>query len=209
MDKRPKLKGAVKNSRILSSLNRFSSLVYKKLTTGFFGKIFTSYEKAEQMKSSCLTFSLLKKVPAVIAKKTVRPVKRALARSFEESLIIGSITAALNRLRLCALKVYGNFLLSFGLYTLLVFLVKRYAVTAGTPSIIHLTTGTTLVLISLPLLFSHRSLADAIMSGTLLRYLLFSIAGLRPELVEHKGSIGGGKKNIAFIFGMALGALTF
>lgn len=209
MDKRPKLRRAVKNSLILSSLNRFSALVYKKLSAGFFGRVFSSYEKTQAMAETCLLARFAKRAPSAIAHKAVRPMKRALARSFEESRILGMAASALNHLRLCSLRVYGTFFLSFGLYTLLVFLIKRYAILSGSPSLVHLLTGGTLVLMSLPLLFSHRPLADGIMSSTLLRAFLFSFAGLRPELIEQKGSIGGGRKNIAFILGMVLGALTF
>lgn len=209
MKRHAKLKRAAGKSLILTRLNRFSASLYKKLAAGFFGRALSSYDEAQRLAENSLLARLVKRSSAAFFQKAVRPLKRALARSFENSRVIGAVSSALGHLRLCSLRVYGTFFLSFGLYTLLVFLIKRYAVLSGAPSLIHLMTGATLVLISLPLFFSHRPLSELILSSALLRAFLFSFAGLRPELLEPRGSIGVGRKNIAFIFGMIFGALTF
>lgn len=105
------------------------------------------------------------------------------------------------------LSHYGLALFFFGVYTSIIYLICLMLPAIGA-DIDSLITGISLMLVSLPLLLSRKTLAEAISESRIARWLVFSVSGFRREdLATVKRRRG--RADVAFIIGMILGLLTF
>lgn len=134
--------------------------------------------------------------------KTVRHV---IAKGIETSLLSSLFPKLRTYFLTCRLRTYGVFFLSFGVYSLFLYFLTTYM---GTPC----QTGTSvfvsvlMTLASLPLVFSGKSLSEA-MRDSGLDKRMEKLFGFRSETMDEKGH--SGRSNIAFILGLLLGLLTY
>ncbi len=204
---RRKLSYYFTGSIIISWLGMLTEAIYGALVDGFFGKIFTSYSQEEHafveghLKKSVIGNSKIK--------NGLRNTRRVFAEGFENSFFLGFFKKIIGELLATSLKNYGNFLLSFGLYTVFVFFVKRFVVFAENSTLVDFLTGIVLIVVALPILASKISLAEALGDSTSARALLSEVFGMRDESFDVPVKQSKLRANLSIILGMAAGILTF
>ena len=104
----------MRGSRILGALERFIRLIYDCLSNGFFGRIFTAYDKLNQKFKNGLIVSAITEDESSI--DTARSIRRTLAKSVESSRILAIARRAIRYLFSCRLSFYGVALFTFGVY---------------------------------------------------------------------------------------------
>lgn len=205
---RQKIQFWLKTSLILSLLDRASAAVYRMLREGFFGFLFTAYSREDTAFARSMIGNRFRR-NAMRRENFLTRAHHAIARSFENSAVLCMSTRVTNYLLGCSLRVYGLFFTSFGIYVVLIYLIKRYALSLETASLSHLLIGACILISSWPLLFSRQPVAEALLESAVMRPLLLGVAGIPREQLENRRTPGGGRNNVAFILGMLVGALTY
>lgn len=205
---RQKLRVWIQTSLILSLLDRASAAIYRMFREGFFGYLFTAYGRENRAFGQGVIGSRLRgsttKRDGLLARTHL-----AVSRSFENSMILRALSRFCNYLLGCSLRVYGLFFTSFGLYVVLIYLIKRFALSLETASLGHLLIGVGVMIAAWPLILSRQPLAEALLESAILRPILLNVAGIPREQLENRRSVGGGRNNVGFILGMLVGALTY
>lgn len=86
--------------------------------------------------------------------------------------------------------MYGLFFTSFGLYVVLIYLIKRFALSLETASVGHLFIGIGLMFSAWPLMLSREPLSDALLESAILRPLLLNVAGIPENSWKTGASLG-------------------
>lgn len=205
---RQKIQLWLKTSLILSLLDRASAAVYRMLREGMFGRIFTAYSREDAAFAQSAIGNRFRR-NAMRRESFFTRAHHAIVRSFEDSTVLRLCGRLSNCLLGCSLRVYGLFFTSFGIYVVLIYLIKRFALALETASLSHLLIGACLLVSVWPLLFSRQPLAEALLESAIFRPLLLHVAGIPREQLENRRIPGGGRNNVAFILGMLVGALTY
>ncbi len=196
-----------RSSVIVSFLLGLAGLIYKGFANGFWGSIATSYEKETGAARKSGIFSLIKRLK--YGERVAIPTKRLIAGEFEQSFILGAVSDFLNTVLYCSLRIHGVFLLSFGIYTEIVFFIEA-ALSKSDLSAMNLTPcliGAVLVLMSLPLMFSNQSLAQSLRESRFASFIIFTVIGASRETFE-KDTVRREHTYIPFVSGMVLGLLS-
>lgn len=174
------------------------------LSDGFFGRFFTSYDKIEDSFDGGF---LAEEFSDVRTSRAASGVRRAVARSMENSAILGAFRSLISSLPWLTVRTYGVFLLSFGLYAAIVFAIKAVATTIAA-DIDDLVTGVLAAVVSMPLLASGKPLATAVCSSRAASYIAFDMLGFERQdaSVERRARQ---RLDMAFLFGMISGLFTF
>jgi Lipid A core - O-antigen ligase and related enzymes len=197
-----------RGSLIISFLLNLSDYVYQKISESFIGNIFSCYDSEMNMASNSLAASFWNKIN--IKTKVIKPLQLFIIKGFENSVFLNFIMTKLKRMLLYTVSVYGVFLFSFGIYTGIVYFLSVYAFNLKETEFINLAFGIGVMLVSIPLMLSKKQLSTALCESVIARFILFDVIGIRYESIDIKmngGSIS--KINIAFIFGMILGLVTY
>ena len=181
--------GAVRESVILSAIDRFVGIVYSALQNGFFGTLLSAYPlRAERER-----------------KGSVSAFRRFIVQTADGSGTVHLFRRLLQFFMRCRLRVYGTYLLTFGLYCSIAYLMGVLGEEASAPT---LTLASALFCIgaSLPLISSDQSLAQALSSSALALPIL-SFLGIRRESLHVTGRAG--RSNMALAIGMVVGLVAF
>lgn len=197
----------IRKSAIITFLMFITQWVYKRLENGFWGSIATSYDSENRASHNSAICTLARKMKW--GERVSRPVKRWIAGKLERSLILAKISHFFDTLLYCSQKVHGVFLVSFGLYIEIVFLVKTALSGEGINNIEYSSVliGVTLMIMSLPLIFSNQVLAHALRESRMMSYIIFDIMGANPESFS-KDIRKKDHLYTPFIMGMVLGLMT-
>lgn len=204
---RPWLRGLFAGSVIFKALTAFSDKMCSAFSGGIFGGGLLSYEKTEKACSESAIANGIRSLFGLDGRGAEK--KRKIASIIENSFFARMGKRIFDILGSAYLSVYGMFFLSFGIYTLLVGLIKTVALRADDVSFLYFVIPLICIPVSVPMLLSkNRRLADQISESKLLSALLFSVFGLRRDCFRVKIT-GGGRRNIAFIIGTVFGASTY
>lgn len=184
----------LRSSVILSSIDRFSQKIYSWLKTGLFGTAFSAYSES--------TFS--PKGEGRISRYIITPMRRMVSRRLDECCAVNLVRRLTDYLLRCRLRVYGTFLLTFGIYAAATFLLTLLG-TSATPSLTGILVALCCMGASIPLLLSNLTLSEAMLNSSL-TIRLATLLGIRRESLRAEGAVG--RSNWAFIAGMLLGSLT-
>ncbi len=188
----------VHDSLILQTLDRFTAWIYALLSKGFFGWLFGGYP--DRWKSGLLE-------SRAGAGTHFSEFRYGICRRIESSAVLAAIRWLIDYLLNCRLKVYGCFLASFGGYTEVLVLIRALAEnrTADIPteSIIP----GILIVASIPLLLSGKTLADAVTDSVIGR-LILSFCGF-PTDNRQTAEESTGHSVSAFLIGLIAGLLTY
>lgn len=179
----------------------------EKLESGRTGEILNAYsrEKAAFERSAIATVVR----NADCGNGLIRRIKRSVARVFEESLFMSLCGRARAAALGCHMKTYGVFFTTFGIYTSLIFLIKKYALYTGGTSWTDLFIGIVMMVLSLPLLFSSKTLAESLGTSVLLHSVLSDACGITPDKLASEKSGVSAVQSWAVIAGIAAGMLTY
>lgn len=203
-EKEPKIKSKGIFSYLFDKLTDF---VYNSLSNGFFGRIFTSYSSEQ----AAFERGAFKGYFSELAnsKDKLYKIRGKVSKAFEESLLIAKLGDMTRAILSTSLKLYGNFLLSFGLYSILIYFICGLLPSVETPEGSFLAVAIVTILVSFPLLLSRISLGRAAGYSRILRLLLMDSFGFKEEHFDIPVKRSRGRANLAILFGMIAGLSTF
>ncbi len=120
-----KNKNAKKSSSIFSFLTRFSEFIYSKMPESFSARLLVGKKKSRNGLFSTLISKLNFK------KRVSLPVKRYMAKSFDNSFILGYLKELISKIPILQLKCIGLFYFSFGLFSTIIHLIKTNVLMGG------------------------------------------------------------------------------
>ncbi len=176
----------------------------KKKTVGAFDYVFTSYEKLTEKRRESAISALLYRASV---SRGWAAIRRRFARSSERSFILSAVRRFAYALPSVTLRAYGTFIFALGFYSALVCVIKAIASTLVTDTD-ALVFGGVLILASVPLLLSGKTLSDAVLESRLGSFIAFDLLGYRRETALSKKRIIK-RCDISMIVGMAFGLLSF
>ncbi len=192
-------------SLILHLLDLFTNKVYAWFERGLFGKIFTSYSLEEKAFENGFLKGIFKKHGSGLLTR----IRATLSRGFERSYFLDKLGKGVRHLFELPLRTYGNLILSFGVYSLLVNLIKQIVMGFESWDWFSLSVGLCCVLIAIPAYLSKESLGKALRHGVITRSLFVEAFGFNEEDLNVEVGRTRKKANYAIIVGMLAGLLTF
>ena len=171
---------------------------------GIIGRAAMSYDGQNERFSGSFTPWLLRRPPLL---RAVARVRRAVASSVENRFIVKTISGLAGRLPGVSMRAYGTFLLSTGLYIAVIYVIKSVSSTLYS-DIDDLITSAMLLLLSIPLLASGKTLAEAVCTSRTASFIAFDMLGYRPEVAQ-ANKTAYRRCDIALIAGMIAGLLSF
>ncbi|MBO4220150.1 MAG: O-antigen ligase family protein [Clostridia bacterium] len=186
----------------LSILDSFSSALYNKIASSATGHFFSGKRESADPPG------FFEKIGLSGISKKLHTFRKAVSRTIETSRILKAVQNFVSGLVETRLKVYGWFLLSFGIYSGAVSLF-RFLITGITdPDFIEYACSVSSVIVSVPLLYSKKTLIQALSENRFTRYLITDVIGFRDSQFERlTGSRG--KSSIAFVAGLLLGLCSY
>ncbi len=192
----------VKNSIILTVLDRFTIYIYSLIKNGLFGYIFGSYKND--------TRSLLyNKFSHTKFYSHFSEFKYGICRNIESCVVINLIEYAMRFFLGCRVKIYGTFLATFGIYTatataVMSLIGRDIGNVINHPNVI---VAIIMLVSAVPLILSKKTLSEALLNSKSGK-LIMMITGFGSASVRN--TVGdGGHMNTAFLVGIVCGALTY
>lgn len=187
-----RLSRLISDSRILSFLDKLCSALHDKVKTSFSARILCSYPE----------------------NKTIRTVRRTrnfrskIAEKIEHSLFVSLFNKLLLFFMECRLKVYGAFLFAFsvssGVYILITDLLSPRGLVPHASYNALMFCGSVLI-VSLPLISSRKTLFEAVKGSKILMKIL-PVIGFDPE--KYSVQAEKGKSLVGLLLGFVIGALS-
>ncbi|MBE6562703.1 MAG: hypothetical protein E7660_03105 [Ruminococcaceae bacterium] len=179
-----------------SYLDRFARFIYRGLKNGVVGAVFTSYSDGRQ-----------KDAHGKKSSSFLSPLREAASAAFDEGRASDASKSFATRLLDIKLKVYGTFLMSFGIYTFLFGLVDNFLF--GTErQVFGLLFGLILAVSALPLLFSDEAASSAV-DNSAFGSALKSVSGLNDGRFDESEKTGRGRVSYGFIAGVIAGGIAY
>ncbi len=199
--------GIIKSSLILSLLGRASSWIYRKLSLGLVGGLFSSYDRENKAVTDSAAAEGMRRM--ALGDRLITPAKRHIARGIENSTILDFVRRTLDGMLSSSMKSYGIFMFSAALYSAVVYLFKTFRLDSGSGvDISVILTLTIMLIMSVMMIASRQNLAGALLTSPSARLALFKLAGIRQETLEGREEKEG-KFNVAFIAGLVFGVMSF
>lgn len=198
---------AFSTSIILHFIDLLTNGIYDLLKHGFFGRIFTGYSSCQRAfeRGAVRSYFLGEKKPDTFWRR----LRARISEAFENSFVTRLCASILSKAKAIPLKVYGNFFLSFGFYSLLAYFLRRLIYEISAWQFDELFVGAVMIVISFPLMLSKKNLGQALARGRLCKSLFVDILGFREDSFESESGRRAQKINFATLIGMLLGALGF
>lgn len=194
----------IRGSLILSLLDRLITYIYSLIKNGFFGYIFTGYR--HDMKSKL--FARRKKSPKKLS-NYLAEFRYGICRQIENSFTVNLISSSAKRLIRCRMKVFGAFTVSLGIYSAIItFLLALMSGNAADIfEDVNLMVSVALIVASIPLILSKKSLGEAI-AHTFVGRLIMKLTGYTDDDIDATDEYVG-RMNIAFGVGLVCGILSY
>ena len=194
-------------SIIFHLLDKLTCAVYNALMNGFFGKIFTAYSSEQKAFENGFVKNYF--VGPGKLEKNFRKIRERLSKAFETSFLLGTLGDIMRCVLSSSLRLYGNFFLSFGLYSILAYFTRELVPGLAAPDGSFLVVSAVAILASIPLLLSRESLAFAVGHGRITRLIFAEAFGFKDEDFDVPVKKQRGKANLSILLGMVFGLLTF
>lgn len=188
-------------------LDKLSDCIYNMLVNGWFGRIFSSYSAEISSYENGQVVAYFKGTNG--SRDFLRKIRMFLSCHFENSFILKLLRKGVHNLAFASLKSYGSFFLAFGIYTMIVYLIKKFLPVTGEANIDYMFIGIYVCLISIPLYFSRKPLATAVKSSRMLGAVFVDAFGYREESFENKKQNATSKTGVAILLGLIAGISTF
>lgn len=196
-----------RKSVILRGLHRATAWLYALILDSMLGRYMTGYRKT----SEALSHSRIRRLFRSKRKRSDRVtfrIRHRISSVVEKSVFCRAVTALERAALQCSLNSYAIFLLFFGCFSI----VSYYVTASLSPENSHLAyaiTGGAMVLFSLPLFASTRSLAHSLYQSAFFHLLLVRMLGLAEERFRSYDQKGREHYLVALIMAILLGSLTF
>ena len=188
-------------------IDKLSDAIYNMFVNGFFGRIFSSYSTELSSYENGQFVAYFK--GSNKSRAFFRKIRMFLSCHFENSFILRRLKKIVHGLAFTTLKAYGSFFLAFGIYTMIVYLIKKFLPVTGEANVDYLFMGISICLISIPLYFSKKPLALAVKNSRILGALFVDAFGYREEAFDDYNQDSHSKTGSAILLGLISGILTF
>ena len=197
--------GLASVSLIIALLDRLATAIYQIITQSCLFGLLTSYSKEQR----AFEKNGIKRVwnRQTKLRSKLKQFRYWLSNALDNSFLTIAGRKLNRNLLSLPLNAYGNFLLTFGVYTILVYFVGWIVPDIETSDMGYLITGIGLCLVSVPLLFAKASLLTAVKRGKLTRLLFMKAFSFRDETFAAT-SKKRARGNSMIILGMLCGFLT-
>lgn len=192
---------------IIALLDRFCDLIYNALSSGLLGTVFSSYSKEQRALENGFVSKCTFKSSFV--GRAARKTREVLSKAYEESFFLRKWRSLIKKLLATPVKSYGKMLLSFGVYTVIIYFILLLVPEFEMADISALITGFSLCIVSVPLLLSRQNLAFSIGSNKITRTVFSEIFDFRDETYQVKTYKSRAITNFLILLGMLAGLLTF
>ena len=209
------LRGFLKSSIIIRFLFFIADWVYRKIERSLTAFVFTGYEKCEAYYKRSLFHSIFQGYERGILKNIVRNTKKRIIISTENSAIINGIKGCADNFLAMRINTIGAFLVSFGFYSSLMYLLKIFVLDMSETLAIDLIAGVSLIVFGGILCFGKQSVYNVIYGSKICNVVLFRTLGFSPKRDKTFGEqiselVNLKKRNIIFfLVGMIFGILTY
>lgn len=194
------------NSLIISTLDAAGARLHRAVSGSAFARGFCFADRLDEAKDKSL---ICRAVTSSKANHFFSKIKTAFARLVESSGIVGAYRRGINGILCSQVRDIGVFLLSFGLFSLISTLLKAfmfdYVSDATELSFICVAA---MLIISLPMLFSKRSVASKLSKSAAFSSLLSGLLGISPLALRTKLTPRA-HSAIALALGTVAGSLSF
>lgn len=194
-------------STILGGIKRFTDWIYKKVSSGFVGRVFNSYTKENNAFKNSFANAVLGSRSKLA--ELIRKLRFVVAEQFEDSRILKTWRRFMCFLAGAKLRLYGSFMMSFGIYVGLVYFMKRYIISGATHDMSYVVCSIIFTLCSIPLVISGKTFSQAIVSSKAGHFIASDIFGIPEEKLKVTQSKRGDAYNAAIFVGIALGTLSY
>ncbi len=199
--------GIARISLIVYLFDKLSDAIYNALISGFFGYIFTAY--SSELKSYNGGYFVSYFNGERKTRSFFRSVRKLLSQNFESSAILRAIRRSVCGLAFVPLKTYGTFFISFGIYILLVYLVKLILPITGTADVDYIYVGVIMCVAAIPIYRSPLNLARAVQKGKITSFVFVDGFGYNEEDFTDKSFKNHSGTWLAVILGLSAGIFTF
>lgn len=194
------------NSLIISTLDAAGARLHRAVSGSTFARGFCFADRLDEAKDKSL---ICRAVTSSKANHFFSKIKTAFARLVESSGIVGVYRRGINGILCSQVRDIGVFLLSFGLFSLISTLLKAfmfdYVSDATELSFICVAA---MLICSLPMLFSKRSVASKLSESAAFSSLLSGLLGISPLALRTKLTPRA-HSAIALALGTVAGSLSF
>lgn len=175
------------------------------LGDSFVGKLFHAYGKSNELMGESRLFRRFRDSRVY---RAASPMRYRIACALTNSAPTVLFRRVLDILRYTETRIFGIMFGTFGLYTILVYVIRYFAFSATDNSTAALVTGVLTLFFSLLLLLSKKPLCVTLQESRILGFLLYKTAGLRrlPAQKKVRHTIN---PTVAFLLGSALGITAF
>ena len=209
--KRKKNERKKRNTGVINGfLNYLNDLIMRLFTTGFFANALVGNGKAESLEESSLLFG----ASAENATGKSKSIRRKLLKKYNESVLLRLLKKTVCLIRRCRLNVFGTYLFMFGACSTAVFFAKYFLEGHDFGLYIFfeesLIGATLMLLLSLPLLISTKTLSVLVGESRVVRGIFGDMLGIPEEkFTPIDGVSGGGVYFVAILFGILSGGLSY
>lgn len=188
-------------------LDKIVNGIYNGLQSGFFGRIFSSYSSSQKALDNSYMRDHV--VGSSDVSEYARKLRGSLSGKFESSFFLWLSHKLRKGFVSTPLKIYGNYFLSFGLYSTFAYFVSKFTDFLPAASSDLVWFGAVVILVSVPMLLSKESLSEAFGKSKIMSSLFGTAFGFRKESFEVSAQPSRLKANLAIILGTLSGFLTF
>lgn len=193
-------------SFLISLLDRLGVVICNALANGFFGKIFTSHSALEQKFHNGIFGRLLFGGHSI--RRIFRRIRKFFANIIDNCFFLSYWKKSIAYFCSIPLNFFGNFGFFFGIYTVVVYIVKLFVPGIGSADSDYLIIGVTLILASLPMLFSKVSLVYAVKTSVICGMIFKGAFGFSDESFDSKNVKIKSRGNYMLFLGLVAGVLT-
>lgn len=200
-------RGLASISLFVYLFDKLSDMIYNAFIKGFFGYLFSSYSSSSKSFQNGYVvdyFNGGKK-----NNKLIRKLREYLSGGFENSFILKKLRQKICSLAFIPLKSYGTFLLSFGIYTVLVYFTKLLLPVMGKADVDYLFVGIAICVLAVPMNISKLTLAKAVKNGRMTGSIFVDGFGYRNESFEGATPKTNKRGGSSVLLGIAAGVFTF
>ena len=192
-------------STILVALGKLGDRIRDAVSGSAIGTLFSSYDDASQKFEKSAVYGVIDRT---VKGQRITKLRRLCSSKFDRSFIRSASIRLSRAIRQCTMRFWGVFMLTFSLYVLLMYFIRKYGMFYTAP-ISYIITSVAIALCSIPLICEkNKSLGEALLESRFFSWLLFGCFELRYE--DFRVSDPPIKRvSVAFILGMVLGCLTF
>ena len=166
-----------RNSAIIRFLLFLSDWIYRKIGGSMTALVFTGYEKCEGYYKRSFFYGMFQGYEPGVIKNIAGAIKKKIIVSAEGSALVNGVKGGIDNLLALKIHTVGSFVISFGFYSAIMYLLKVFILNMRGTSSLDLAAGLSLMVFGGLLLFSKQSVFHALHGSRICNALFFRFLG--------------------------------